>query len=40
MWLKDMPLTSFLRYVKGIEQANAYFDFNTMGCPFEVRLKL
>ncbi len=38
--LNDMPLTGFLRNVKGIEQTNAYFDFNTMGCPFEVRLKL
>ncbi len=38
--LNDMPLTSFLRNVKGIEQANAYFDFTTMGCPFEVRLTL
>jgi Gram-negative bacterial TonB protein C-terminal len=38
--LNDMPLTTFLRNVKGIEQANAYFDFNTMGCPFEVRLTL
>jgi Gram-negative bacterial TonB protein C-terminal len=38
--LNDMPLTSFLRNVKGIEQANAYFDFNTMACPFEVRLTL
>ncbi len=36
--LNDMPLTGFLRNVKGIEQTNAYFDFNTMGCPFEVRL--
>lgn len=38
--LNDMPLTTFLRNVKGIEQANAYFDFTTMGCPFEVRLTL
>lgn len=38
--LNDMPLTGFLHNVKGIEQANAYFDFNTMGCPFEVRLSL
>ncbi len=38
--LNDMPLTSFLRYVKGIEQTNAYFDFNTMACPFDVRLTL
>jgi Gram-negative bacterial TonB protein C-terminal len=38
--LNDMPLTGFLRHVKGIERANVYFDFNTMGCPFDVRLTL
>lgn len=38
--LNDMPLLNFLRNVKGLKQANAYFDFTTMGCPFEVRLAL
>jgi hypothetical protein len=38
--LKDMPLTLRRKLVKGIEQATVYFDFNTMGCPFEVRLKV
>jgi hypothetical protein len=23
--------------LKGIREANVYFDFNTMGCPFDVR---
>ena len=38
--LKDMPLVTLLRSVKDIKQANVYFDFNAMGCPFEVRFRL
>jgi hypothetical protein len=38
--LTDLPLIDFLRNVKGIQKANVYFDFKTMGCPFEFRLKL
>jgi hypothetical protein len=37
--LPDLSLLSLLRGLKGIESANAYFDFNTMGCPFDVRFE-
>lgn len=36
----DVSLISFLRVVKGIKQAQAYFDFKEMGCPFDVRFVL
>lgn len=36
--LKDMPLTTFLGAVKGLDQLKARHDFNAMGCPFDVRL--
>jgi hypothetical protein len=38
--LADPSFVAFLRGVKGIREANLYFDFNTMGCPFDVRLWL
>ena len=38
--LTDVSFAGFLRSVKGIQQANVYFDFHAMGCPFEIRLKL
>jgi hypothetical protein len=38
--LTDTSLAPFLRSVKGIQKANVYFDFNTMGCPFEFHMKL
>jgi hypothetical protein len=34
--LKDMPFLTLLAGVKDIRQAQLYFDFNTMGCPFDV----
>lgn len=37
--LSDMSLPTLLRHVKGIRSANVYFDFNRMGCPFDVRLE-
>lgn len=33
-----LPLTQFLRPMRGLSQARVSFDFNTMGCPFEVKL--
>ncbi len=38
--LTDMSLTTFLRGTKGIARTVAYFDFNSMGCPFDVRITL
>jgi hypothetical protein len=38
--LAHPTFANFLRAVKGIQQANLYFDFDTMGCPFDVRLRL
>lgn len=35
--LKDLSLVSLLGVVKGIKQANVYFDFKEMGCPFDLR---
>jgi hypothetical protein len=37
--LTDMPLTTFLRSVRDVAGLPVYFDFRTMGCPFEVRVK-
>lgn len=37
--LKDLPFLTLLSNFKGIRQANVYFDFNTMGCPFDVRFE-
>ena len=38
--LKDLPLATLVGSVKGIGQANVYFDFNEMGCPFDLRFAL
>lgn len=40
MVLRDLSLVSLLRSIKGIKQANVYFDFKEMGCPFDLRFKL
>lgn len=37
---KDLSLVALLRATKGIQQANVYFDFNQMGCPFDLRFVL
>jgi hypothetical protein len=37
---REVSLTTFLRSIKGIQNANVYFDFKMLGCPFDVRLKL
>lgn len=37
---EQMTLADFLPNVQGIEQAKLYFDFNGMGCPFDVRWSL
>jgi hypothetical protein len=34
--LKDVSFPSLVAAFRGIRTANVYFDFNTMGCPFEV----
>jgi len=36
--LKDLPLQAFLGLVKPIKTGSAFFDTNTMKCPFDVRL--
>lgn len=38
--LRDMTLLTLLSSVKGIQQANVYFDFRQMACPFELRFSL
>jgi hypothetical protein len=35
--LRDLSLVQLLGSFKGIRQASVYFDFNAMGCPFDVR---
>lgn len=35
--LRDLSLLTLVRSFKGIERANVYFDFNEMGCPFDIR---
>ncbi len=35
--LKDLSLVTLISGFKGIRQANVYFDFNEMGCPFDLR---
>jgi hypothetical protein len=35
--IKDMGLLSLLRNLKGIRSTSLYFDFHTMGCPFDLR---
>lgn len=40
MVLNDVPLRTYLRGVKGIQQAQVYFDFNELKCPFDVRVKM
>ena len=37
--LKDVPFLTLLSGFKGIRQANVYFDFNTMACPFDLRFE-
>ena len=37
--LQDMAFLTLLRSFKGIRSANVYFDFNTMGCPFDVHFQ-
>jgi hypothetical protein len=34
--LRDLPLLTLVRSFRGVRQANVYFDFNAMGCPFDV----
>jgi hypothetical protein len=34
--LKDVQLQTLVAAFRGIRSANVYFDFNTMGCPFNV----
>lgn len=38
--LNDVPLRTYLRGVKGIQQAQVYFDFNELKCPFDVRVRM
>jgi TonB family protein len=40
MVLKDISLVTLISGFKGIRQANVYFDFNEMGCPFDLRFAL
>lgn len=35
---KDLDLLTFLRSVKDIRSQRLHFDFNPMGCPFDLRL--
>lgn len=37
--LPDVPLATFLRGARDVARLPVYFDFRTMGCPFEVRLR-
>lgn len=36
---KNVRLLEFLGSIRGIEEMRIDFDFNTMGCPFELRLQ-
>jgi hypothetical protein len=36
--LRDVPLQTFLRHTKNASRLPVYFDFTSMGCPFDVRL--
>lgn len=38
--VRDMPLITYLASVKDIRQAQVYFDFNEMKCPFDLRIKM
>lgn len=38
--LKDVGLKGFVTALKEIEPRSQVFDFNTMGCPFDVRLRM
>ena len=38
--LKDVPLLTYLGAVKDIKSAQAYFNFNEMKCPFDVRVEV
>lgn len=35
---KDMQLRDLLRASKGLDEAQAYFDTRTMGCPFDLKM--
>ena len=35
--LKDQPLLALLCGLKGVRNANVYFDFKEMGCPFDLK---
>lgn len=37
--LRDMPLKTFLGATRDLTQVPVFFDFQTMRCPFEVRMK-
>ncbi len=37
--LKDMHLTQFLQNVENLQLQKVRFDFNTMGCPFELEFQ-
>jgi hypothetical protein len=38
--LKDLSLRQFVAIVDKLDQQKVRFDFSTMGCPFDVRLRL
>lgn len=38
--LKDLALRQFVAIVDKLDQQKVRFDFSTMGCPFDVRLRL
>ena len=38
--LKDVQFQTLVAAFRGIRSANVYFDFNTMGCPFDVIFRL
>lgn len=37
--LRDASLVSFLRGVRDLTRQPVYFDFSTMGCPFDLKLR-
>ncbi|MBL8329446.1 MAG: hypothetical protein JNJ71_11375 [Rubrivivax sp.] len=38
--IQDMDLSQYLTLVKGIQEAQAYFDFGAMKCPFDLRVEM
>lgn len=38
--LRDLPLDRFVASLDGLDKHPVRFDFHTMGCPFDVRLRL